>query len=48
MGSSFSLKFKEFRCILTLGQDSKDIVKEAVNEGLLTDKHLECFQFHSY
>ena len=47
MGSSFSLKFKESRCILTLAQDNKDIVKEVINEGLLTDRLLECFQSHS-
>jgi predicted DNA-binding ArsR family transcriptional regulator len=47
MESSFSLKFKEFRCILTLAQDSKDNVKEAIDEGLWTDKPQECFQSHS-
>ena len=44
MESSFSLKFKESRCILTLAQDNMDIVKEPVNEGLLTDRLLESFQ----
>jgi hypothetical protein len=47
MESSFLLKFKESRCILTLAQDNKDIEKDAINEGLLTDRLLECFQSHS-
>lgn len=47
MESSFSLKFKESRCILTLAQDNKDIVKEAISEGLLTDRLRESFQSHS-
>jgi len=47
MESSFSLKFKESRCILTLAQDNMNIEKEAINEGLLTDRLLESFQSHS-
>ena len=47
MEYSFSLKFKESQCILTLAQDNMDIVKEAINEGLLTDRLLESFQSHS-